>query len=257
MDTHTSKFKIRLGLFIAGGTVLFLITIFIIGRQKNLFNPVFHLSTNFRNISGLKVGSNIRFSGIDVGTVDKIGIIDDSTVKVDMLIDKKVQKFIKSDCEAAIGSAGIIGDRILNISQGSNDSPMAIDNQQIPSKEPVETDAIMTSLQVTAYNAEIVSDQLAEIMIKVNTGQGTIGRLITDTTIADNLSKTMLNIKSSSNGLNENMNAAKENFLLKGYFRRKAEAAEKLRIEKENALKKEQKATDKQNKKIEKEKNKE
>jgi len=248
MDTHTSKFKIRLGLFIAGGTLLFLITIFIIGRQKNLFNPVFRLTADFHNVSGLKVGSNIRFSGIDVGTVDKIEIINDSTVTVGMLIEKDVQKFIKTDCEAGIGSSGIIGDKILIISQGSNEAQMAMDYQQIPSKEPVETDAIMNSLQVTAYNAEIVSDQLAEIMVKVNTGQGTIGRLITDTTIAENLNQTLLNIKSSSKGLNENMNAAKENFLLRGYFRRKAEAANQLRLDKEAKKKKEQKAIDKQNK---------
>jgi phospholipid/cholesterol/gamma-HCH transport system substrate-binding protein len=252
MDTHSPKFKIRLGLFIAGGTVLFLITIFIIGRQKNLFNPVFKLYSNFHNVSGLKIGSNIRFSGIDVGTVDNIVIINDSTVKVDMLIEKDVQKFIKTDCEAGIGSAGIIGDRILIISQGTNEAPMAKEYQYIPSREPVETDAIVTSLHVTALNAEIVSNQLAEIMIKVNTGQGTIGRLISDTNMSESINKTMLNIENSSKGLNENMNAAKENFLLRGYFRRKAEAAEKLRLEQEAAKKKEQKATDKQKKKDEK-----
>ena len=70
-------------------------------------------------MSGLQVGNNIRFSGINVGTVDNITIINDSTVQVDMLIQKNIQKFIKSDCEAAIGSAGLIGDRILVISQGS------------------------------------------------------------------------------------------------------------------------------------------
>jgi phospholipid/cholesterol/gamma-HCH transport system substrate-binding protein len=75
MDTHSPKFKIRLGLFIAGGTVLFLIIIFIIGRQKNLFNPVFKVYANFHNVGGLKIGSNIRFSGIDVGTVDNLSLI--------------------------------------------------------------------------------------------------------------------------------------------------------------------------------------
>ena len=92
METHTQKFKIRLGLFIAGGLALFVIAIFIIGKQKNLFNPVFKLTTTFYNVSGLQVGNNIRFSGINVGTVDNIDIINDSTVRVDMLIKKEVQK---------------------------------------------------------------------------------------------------------------------------------------------------------------------
>src|ERR1700693_1756781 len=107
MDTHTPKFKIRLGLFLAGGLVIFLFAIFIIGRQKNLFNPVFRLTTTFYSINGLQVGNNVRFSGINVGTVDDIKIKNDSTVQVDMLIKKEVQEFIKADCEAAIGSEGI------------------------------------------------------------------------------------------------------------------------------------------------------
>jgi phospholipid/cholesterol/gamma-HCH transport system substrate-binding protein len=233
MDTHAPKFKFRLGLFIAVGLMLFVIAIFIIGKQKNLFNPVYKLTTTFYNISGLQVGNNIRFSGINVGTVDNIKIINDSTVQVDMLIRKNVQQFIKADCEAAIGSAGIIGDRVLIITQGSYDAPLAKDGQHITSKEPVEPDAIMASLQITADNATIISFQLAEILIKVNSGNGTLGRLIQDTTIAGNINQTIVNLKNSSKGLNENMNAAKENFLLRGYFNRKQKAAEKVKKEAE------------------------
>jgi phospholipid/cholesterol/gamma-HCH transport system substrate-binding protein len=234
METHTQKFKIRLGLFVAGGLALFVLAIFIIGKQKNMFDPVYKLNTTFYNVSGLQVGNNVRFSGINVGTVDKITIINDSTVKVVMLIKKDVQKFIKSDCEVAIGSEGLIGDRLLVITQGGTDTPVAKDGQHLYSAEPIEIDAIMTSLQVTAENAEVISQQLAEIMFKVNSGEGTLGRLIQDTSIANNLSQTMVNIKRSSKGLDENMNAAKENFLLRGYFRRQAEAAEEKKQEAED-----------------------
>jgi phospholipid/cholesterol/gamma-HCH transport system substrate-binding protein len=248
MDTHTTKFKIRLGLFITGGLVLFVLAIFIIGKQKNMFNPVFKLCTTFYNVSGLQVGNNIRFSGINVGTVNNIKIINDSTVRVDMLIKKEVQKFIKSDCEAGIGSSGLIGDRILVISQGSTEAPAVKDGQHITAKEPVETDAIMESLSITAANAEIISAQLAEIMVKVNSGKGTIGRLIQDTAIAENLSQTMVNIKKSSKGLDENMQAAKHNFLLKGFFNKKAKAAAKTKDSIQSVKDKQQKIQDKKNK---------
>jgi len=248
MDTQTTKFKVRLGLFITGGILLFVVIIFIIGKQKNLFNPVYKLTTNFNNVSGLQVGNNIRFSGINVGTVDNIKIINDSTVQVDMLIRKSVQQFIKADCEAAIGSAGIIGDRILVITQGSYDTPLAQDGQQIVSKEPVEPDAIMASLQVTADNAAIVSDQLAEIMIKINSGNGTLGRLIQDSTIANNINQTIVNLRKSSKGLNENMNAAKDNFLLRGYYRRQERAAEKAKNDSIDNKAAEQKAINKKKK---------
>lgn len=235
MDTHTPKFKVRLGMFVAGGLALFILAIFIIGKQKNLFNPVIKLTTTFYNVSGLQVGNNIRFSGITIGTVDDIKIINDSTVRVDMLIRKEVRQFIKSDSEVAIGSEGLIGDRLLIISQGSFEAPLARVGQELYSVEPVETDAIMLSLSVTAGNAEIITQQLAEIMTKINSGEGTLGRLIQDTTIARNLDQTIVNLKKSSKGLNENMEAAKHNFLLKGYFNKKARASEKKAAEEKPA----------------------
>ena len=225
MDTHTQKFKIRLGLFVAGGLALFVIAVFIIGKQKNLFNPVFKITSTFHNVGGLQIGNNVRFSGINVGTVDNIVIINDSTVRTDLIIKEEVRQFIKSDCKVAIGSEGIIGDKLVTISQGSDEAPLVKEGQQLRSSEPVETDAIMAGLRVTVGNAEVITQQLAEIMTKINTGKGTLGRLIQDKTLAENLNKTVLNLKKSSKSLDENMTAAKHNFFLKGYFNKKAKKA--------------------------------
>ena len=225
MDTHTQKFYIRLGLFVAGGLALFVIAVFIIGKQKNLFNPVFKITSTFHNVGGLQIGNNVRFSGINVGTVDNIVIINDSTVRTDLIIKEEVRKFIKSDCKVAIGSEGVIGDKLVTISQGSAEAPLVKEDQQLRSSEPVETDAIMAGLRVTVGNAEVITQQLAEIMTKINTGKGTLGRLIQDKTLAENLNKTVLNLKKSSKSLDENMTAAKHNFFLKGYFNKKAKKA--------------------------------
>jgi len=211
MDTHTEKFKVRLGLFIIGGLALFVLAIFIIGKQQNLFNPVFKLNATFQNVSGLQVGNNVRFTGINVGTVDKIEIINDSTVSVDMLVKKSVQQFIKADCQAAIGSEGLIGDRLIVITYGSPDAPMAEDGQKLSSKEPVETDAIIASFQKSTVSVEIITQQLAEIMKNINSGQGTLGRLIQDSTIAENINQTIANFKKSSEGLDETIELTKDN----------------------------------------------
>ena len=252
MDKNSSKFKVRLGLFIAGGLALFVLAIFIIGKQKNLFNPVFKLTATFYNVSGLQVGNNIRFSGINVGTVDNITIINDSMVKVDMMIRKEVNQFIKSDCEVAIGSEGIIGDRLLVITQGSDNAPMAREGQAVNSTEPVETDAIMANLLVTTGNTAIISEQLAEVMLKINSGNGTLGRLIQDSTIAENINQTIVNLKKSTKGLDENMNAAKDNFLLKGYFNKKQKAAAKLKAEEQKKADEKKKEEEKRKKEEEK-----
>lgn len=210
MDTHTEKFKVRLGLFIIGGIALFVLAIFIIGKQQNLFNPVFKLSATFKNVSGLQVGNNVRFTGINVGTVDNIKIVNDSTVWVDMLIKKDVQPFIKSDCQVAVGSEGLIGDRLLVISYGSPESSIVKDGQILASKEPVETDAIIASLQTSSVNIEVITLQLAQIMIDINKGNGTLGRLIQDTTLAENISRTVENFKKGSEELDQTIVLAQE-----------------------------------------------
>ena len=229
METHTSKFKTRLGLFVASALALFMIGIFYIGKQKHMFNPVFTINSTFRNISGLEIGNNVRFSGINVGTVDNIQIVNDTTVKVVIIVDQEVQKFIKADCFVAIGSEGLIGDKIVNISQGSEKAKSVSEGVYLPSIEPVETDAIISSLKVTVGNAEVVSDQMAEILYNINNGNGTLAKLIKDTTIAENIDQTIVNLKKSTKGLDENMEAAKHNVLLRGYFKNKKKEQQKAR----------------------------
>lgn len=253
METHSQNFKIRLGLFVAGGIVLFVLAIFIIGKQKNLFNPVYSLTTTFYNVSGLQVGNKVRFSGINVGTVDNIQIINDSTVKVNLIIQKEVQKYIKTNSEVAIASEGLIGDKMLQITQGTYNAAYAKDGQFLKSIEPIEIDVIMASLQSTVDNAEIISDELSDIMININSGEGTLGRLIKDTVIAENLNQTMVNLKRSTKGLDENMKAAQENFLLRGYFKRKERAELKA---KKKAEEKKEKMREEEQRKAEEAKNK-
>ena len=88
---------------------------------------------------------------------------------------------------------------------------MAVDGQHILSKEPVETDDIIKSLKTSAESAEVITWQLAEIMTNINSGQGTLGRLIQDSTIAENINQTIKNFKKSSEGLDQTIDVTKEN----------------------------------------------
>ncbi len=211
MDNYTPTFKARLGMFIFVGLSIFVIAIFFIGKQQNLFSPVFKVTTSFQNVSGLLVGNNIRFAGINVGIVDNITIINDSTVQVNLLIRRNVQQFIKSDSQAGIGSEGIIGERVLIITQGSSNAPIVQDGQHLLSNEPLEPDMIMASLHTSATHAEVITNQLSQILIDVNSGEGTIGKMIQDTTIAHNISETIANFKKSSQELDETIEVTKQN----------------------------------------------
>ncbi len=201
MGNHTENFKIRLGLFVAGGFVLFVLAIFIIGKQKNLFNSVFKLTSTFSNVSGLQIGNNIRFTGINIGTVENIIIINDTTVKVDLIIKTDVWQFIKSDCKVTLGSDGIIGDKLIIILPGSPDAPLAKEGQRLESIETIVKSEIMARLDATTANIEDISKQVSDIAGKINGGNGTLNRLIRDSILAENFNQTIANLTRFSNGL--------------------------------------------------------
>src|SRR3989442_11918303 len=108
-----SGFTWKLGMFVIAGLVLFTFTLYFIGKHKNLFGSVFHLRSQFKTVSGLQVGNNVRFSGINIGTVNGIKLLTDTSVMVDLVIRKEVQQFIKSDATTGIGSDGLMGDKVL------------------------------------------------------------------------------------------------------------------------------------------------
>lgn len=231
MEKHSPRLKTGLGLFVITGLAILVAGIFYIGRQKHLFNPVFKLTTTFKNIGGLEIGNNVRFLGINVGTVDNIQIINDTTVLVHMIVDKDIQQFIKKDSHVHISSEGLIGDKIAQITPGTSKASPVSEGSYLLSVEPLETDAILKNLDATGENAKIVSGELAEILYEVNSGNGIISRLIHDSTIAENVDHVIRNLKSSSRGLNENMEAAKHNIFFRGYFKnkKKKEEAEKAK----------------------------
>lgn len=237
-DTNTN-YKQKLGFFVFIGLLFFFGIIFLIGRHQNLFSSEIKLSTTFHNASGLKVGNAVRFSGINIGTIDEIQIINDSTVKVGMNIKDDTKKFIKTDSKASISSEGVIGDKILVISQGSSNLKSVVDGQKIGSFEPVEFNDVIASIKVTAENAELVTDELATLLIEINEGKGTLGQLINDESMAKDLDATMANLRKSSKGLSENMEAAKHNFLLRGYFKKKEKEKEKAAKEAKKLAEKE------------------
>lgn len=220
----------KLGMFVIIGLVAFTLAIYFVGKQKNMFGSTFRLNSNFKNVSGLEVGNNVLFSGINIGTVSEIQLITDTSVVVRLLIQKDVQKFIKSDAVASIGSDGLMGDKVLTISPGTNSKNSVKDNANIKSIQAIEMDEIMRSIKVSMDNASIITNELAEFTYKMNNGNGALSKLITDEKFANSLTKTLTNLQTGSKGLSENMEAAKHNFLLKGYFNKKKKAEEK-RIE--------------------------
>ncbi len=270
-----SGFTWKLGMFVIIGLVLFIVTIYFVGKQKNLFGNPFHLKAQFKTVSGLKEGNNVRFSGINIGTVNGIELITDTSVLVDLVIKKDVQKFIKTDAVATIGSDGLMGDKVLTITPGNGNAETVGNNTLITSKSAVEMADIMSSLKTSVDNAGIITGQLAEVSYKINNGNGALAKLISDdgfsnslkgtlinlqtstdqfarfTTnlndgaLSSKLDSTMSNLQSGTKGLSDNMDAVKNSFLLRGYFKKQKKAEAKKQadlkraadLKKKNALK--------------------
>jgi len=219
--------KVKLGIFVSIGVVLLLAGIYYIGETKKLFSTTFVLTAMFNDVNGLQVGNNVRFAGIIVGTVEEIKIITDSTVKVDMVIDEKTRKFIKKDAKAIIGSDGLMGSKILNISSGTTGQPIIKDNEMIGTSLTVNMDEMLFKLKVTTDNAALITGDLAAIMENIRSGRGTIGKLFMDTVFAENLDRTIVNVKRGTKGFQDNMDAAKQSVFLRGFYNKKKKDKEK------------------------------
>lgn len=234
------NYKWKLGLFSIAALVIAIAAIYYIGRQKNKFGPVLHLSARFNSVIGLKIGSNVRIGGIDVGTVDGISLVTDTTVQVDMIIQKDIQRFIRKDARASIGSDGLMGDKVIVINAGTPTSPLVADGDSLGSRQPIETEAIMSSLKTSADNAAIITTNLADISSRISQGHGALGKLLHDTTLSSNISATVRNLRSGSEGLNQNMQAAKHSFLLRGFFKKKEREKKKKEEEAAKAAQQQQ-----------------
>jgi phospholipid/cholesterol/gamma-HCH transport system substrate-binding protein len=199
----SKKKKLAVGVFIGSGLILFIVVIFVIGSKENMFTSTFKLQAAFEKVNGLKTGATVRLNGINVGTVDEIEIYTDRSVVVRMTIEKKVQEFIKKDSKASVSSEGLVGNKIVEITAGSSDSPGATGGDVLHTIPAVETEDIMRSLKQTSENASDLTRDLATIVQKVNSGEGTIGQLINNKDIYNNVDTTMRNFAGYSGQLKE------------------------------------------------------
>jgi phospholipid/cholesterol/gamma-HCH transport system substrate-binding protein len=225
--------KIKLGLFVTIGTAIFIAGIFFIGQRQRMFVPTIQVTFICADVNGLQAGNKVRFSGIDIGTVENVELINDTSVKVDMQLEKSIKKFIKKNAKASVGSEGLMGDKVVNVIAGTSDQPEIEEGDKIECIEGRNIEQIMAHMGVVVGNTEMITGDLAAIMNNIRQGKGSIGKLFMDTVFAENLDKTMVNIKEGAGGFKQNMDAAKNSFLLKGYFKKKEREKEKAIEEKQ------------------------
>ena len=319
MEGTTNK-NIKLGSLVLAALVLLISTLYIIGRNENIFGSHFELKTRFRNANGLVAGNNVRFAGLQAGTVQRIRVIDDTTIEAVLLIDAAMKPFIHRNAQASIGTEGLIGNKVVNITPADQRAPLVQEGDRLPAQQAVSTEEIIRTLdragnnivgiteglrstvdrinnssafwkvlgdrrlavdirasldniRQASANANAMTIQLRQLAADINSGKGSVGRLLRDTAFAAqldaaiakigtageqlsragsrigdlagnanavvsdsaltaNLAASMENIRKGTAAFNEDMEALKQNFLFRGYFRKREKEAQKRAAQK-------------------------
>src|SRR5580693_9234207 len=213
----------RLGVFIVGTILILSAGIFLIGGKEFLFSSTYSLRADFKNVGGLADGAQVRVGGIPEGTVKHIDLPKrpGDQVTVEMNLQHATQNVLKKDSVASIKSEGLLGDKYVEISFGSDQAGRLKNGDTIPSAPPIDisdliqkTNDILDTTKGTMQNMEVATGNLKSIGTKINQGQGTIGALVNDKSIYREAS-------AGAAAFNDDMEAMKHNFLLRGFFKKR------------------------------------
>ncbi len=211
----------RLGLFMLTTLAIFAVCVFLVGRQESKFGFNYQVRSDFKSVAGLSEGADVRVGGIRKGTVRSIRLpkTPDGEVVVTMDLAKETQAIVKQDSVASIQSEGLLGDKYVEISFGSEDAARLKGGETIDSEPPFDiSDLFQKASQLldtgegALESIQGATDTIGLITAKMNNGQGTAGKLINDSTLYNQAAAGVAS-------LHEDADALQHNFLLRGFFK--------------------------------------
>lgn len=202
MEKSTQR-TARLGFLVILGALIFTMTAYLIGQKQDMFRQTFVISVVFNNVNGLQPGNNVRFSGINVGTVLSVEIKSDSVIEVMMRVRESVRPFIKKDAVASIGSDGLMGNMLVNISPGSATVPPVENKDRLRSFSRIKTDDFLKTLNMTNENAAMLTSNLLEVTQQIKHGHGTLTYLLYDSTMRQDLTRSIRSLRQAMDQTNQ------------------------------------------------------
>lgn len=197
------KRAVTVGLFLFIGLLIFILGVFTLGSQKKAFIKSFSLNVVFDDIQGLKVGNNVWFSGVKIGTIKKIQFYGTSQVQVFLNVEEQAHQYIHKDAKASISSDGLIGNKIIVIDGGSPKFPFIEDGDQLQVNKTLSTDDIMKTLQTNNRNLVEITTDFKVLSKNLVEGKGTVGALLTDDEIAKNFKAMVINLQNTTASTNK------------------------------------------------------
>jgi len=193
-----NKRSVLVGLFVLIGIIILVAAIMTLGGQQKKFVKAIHVKAVFDDIGGLQPGNNIWFSGVKIGNVKTIKFFGDSQVEVELSVEEKVAEFIRKNSKATISSDGLIGNKIIVIYGGTTDYPPVEEGDRLEAIMPLDTDEMMETLQENNKNLVDITNDLKVLTGKIASGEGIIGAVMTDSTLAINFRTILSNLERAS-----------------------------------------------------------
>jgi phospholipid/cholesterol/gamma-HCH transport system substrate-binding protein len=220
----------RLGAFIVVSLAVLASGVFIIGSKNYLFSSTYRLKAQFDNVAGLTNGADVQVGGVHSGTVHSIDLPHKPGEKVTVVmdLDRSTHEIIKRDSVASIVTEGVLGNQFLAISFGSAGQADVKDGDLIESEPPLMMADMFKKANGILDSSQQATEHLNSVSAKIDAGQGTMGALVNDKQLYSNLEQTtntlhdtMLQAQTGVTNFQENMEALKHNFLLRGYFNKR------------------------------------
>jgi phospholipid/cholesterol/gamma-HCH transport system substrate-binding protein len=211
------------GLFILAALAIFAGAVFLIGEKRLAFRHTYELKADFQNVAGLNNGAEVRVGGIHTGTVRQISLPKNPDGKVTVIMDMAPQTkaVLRKDSVAAVRSEGLVGDEYVEVSFGTDNAASLKNGDTIASEPPVEISALMKKVnglldtaQGAVQNVAGAADNLESISRKINNGSGSAGEFINNKSVYQH-------VNAAAGELQDDMEALKHNFLVRGFFKKR------------------------------------
>jgi phospholipid/cholesterol/gamma-HCH transport system substrate-binding protein len=197
--------NIKLGIFVLSGLAFLILMLYLIGKNENLFGPSFELKARFQNVQGLRPGNNIRYSGIQAGTVKKINIINDTTIEVVMLVDTKMKNYIHKSAIASIGTDGLMGNKLVNIYPSKEPAALVEDGDILQIRKTIDTDDMLQTLAKTNNDVAVIASELKGTIQRINNSTAA-WKILNDESLPQNIRSSVANIRAATAKANELVN---------------------------------------------------
>lgn len=185
---------VKLGVFVIAGLVFLILLLYMIGKNRHLFGSNYLLKARFENVQGLKAGHNVRYDGIEIGTVKKVIFLNDTLVEISMLIENKMKSIIRNNAIVSVGTEGFVGNKVVNIVPGRGAAPLANNGDLLSSRKPVDTDEMLRTLYKTNSDIAVVADNLKTTIHNINTSEA-LWELLNEKTLPGNIRASADNIR--------------------------------------------------------------